>query len=156
MPDVDRRRSAANVRSGRRNFLLHITLSLSRVSILQLLFENGRKESQMGRHLLYWQNPKEVRDTLNKVVQMADLLHAQEQDLIERLRAIDEQRFYVRYGYKSLRGFCIQGLHFSRTQAQRIVTEVRTLHADDGQHPALKASEPPSPLPLESFCRQRL
>lgn len=77
------------------------------------------------RHALFKQEPKIVRDTLNKAVEKSDRIHDFERDLIILLKEIDQNRFYVRYGYKSLRGFCNFGLKFTRTQAQRIVTEVR-------------------------------
>lgn len=77
------------------------------------------------RHTLYNQDPKFVRDSLNKAVEKADKIHDFERDLIILLKEIDQNRFYVRYGYNSLRGFCNFALKFSRTQSQRIVTEVR-------------------------------
>lgn len=77
------------------------------------------------KHRLYHQNAKTVRDTLNVAAEKSDKIHQLEKELIELLKEIDEQRFYVRYGYKSLMGFCNFGLRFSRTQSYRIVTEVR-------------------------------
>ncbi len=77
------------------------------------------------RHTLYKKDPRVVRATLNEAVEKADQLHSHERDLITLLREIDQNRFFVRYGYKSLRGFCNHGLKFTLTQSQRIVTEVR-------------------------------
>lgn len=77
------------------------------------------------RHTLFKQDSKFVRDTLNEAVEKSDMIHSFERDLIALLKEIDQNRFYVRYGYNSLRGFCNFGLKFSRTQSQRIVTEVR-------------------------------
>lgn len=77
------------------------------------------------RHTLYKQEPKIVRDALNEAIEKSDRLHDYEKELILLLKEIDQNRFYVRYGYKSLRGFCNFGLKFSRTQSQRIVIEVR-------------------------------
>lgn len=34
-------------------------------------------------------------------------------------------KYYLRYGFRSLRPFCEKALRLSRIQAQRIVTEVR-------------------------------
>ena len=69
--------------------------------------------------------PKVARDKLNLAVDRADDLHQQEEGLVELLYEIDQNKFFVRFGYKSLRGFCIGGLKFSKTQSQRIVTKVR-------------------------------
>ncbi|AZZ36428.1 hypothetical protein CIK05_06360 [Bdellovibrio sp. qaytius] len=77
------------------------------------------------RHTLFKQDPKLVRDTLNEAVEKADKIHDRERELILLLKEIDKNRFYVRYGFNSLKGFCNFGLKFSRTQSQRIVTEVR-------------------------------
>lgn len=77
------------------------------------------------KHRLCKYNAKVIRDTLNKAVEKSDKIHQLEKELIVLLKEVDEQRFYVRYGYKSLMGFCNFGLRFSRTQTYRIVTEVR-------------------------------
>ncbi len=66
-----------------------------------------------------------VRGALNEAVDRADLIHDQENGLIKLLHEIDQKRFYVRYGFKSLMGFCNHGLRFSKTQSQRLVTRVR-------------------------------
>lgn len=68
---------------------------------------------------------KYVRDSLLRAVESADLIHENEKKLIDLLCEIDQQRFYVRFGYKSLMGFCNSGLKFTKTQSQRIVTIVR-------------------------------
>jgi hypothetical protein len=83
-------------------------------------------EFDMTRSKLFFENPKIIRDILLDVVHRADLLHDQEQKLIAVLSEIDKKRLYVKFGYKSLRGFCNHALKFSRTQSQRIATEVRT------------------------------
>jgi len=77
------------------------------------------------RHTLYKHHPKVVRDALNEAIEKSDQIHSFERDLVILLKEIDEHRFYVRYGFKSLSGFCNYGLKFSRTQAYRIVSEVR-------------------------------
>lgn len=79
------------------------------------------------RNTLYKFEPKFVRDTLNETVEKSDQIHAFERELINMLKEIDQNRLFARYGYKSLRGFVNFGLKFSRTQSQRIVTEVRRL-----------------------------
>jgi hypothetical protein len=65
------------------------------------------------------------RNALNLTVEMADEIHRLEKNLIEKLYEIDRNRFYVWFGYNSLMGFCNLGLRFSKTQSQRIVTQVR-------------------------------
>lgn len=80
---------------------------------------------RMTRHLLYKHHPKYVRDTLNSAVEKSDKLLAKEKELISLLIQIDQSRLYLRYEFRSLRPFCVKALKFSRTQAQRIVTEVR-------------------------------
>lgn len=77
------------------------------------------------KHRLHKYNAKSVRDVLNQAVEKSDGIHKAEKDLIVLLKEIDENRYYVRYGYKSLTGFCNFGLRFSRTQTYRIVAEVR-------------------------------
>lgn len=77
------------------------------------------------RNTLFNEDSKFVRDTLNAAVEKSDQIHNHEQELIVLLKNIDQKRLYVRYGFNSLMGFCNFGLKFSRTQAQRIVTEVR-------------------------------
>ncbi|MFZ3230547.1 MAG: hypothetical protein WA160_10120 [Pseudobdellovibrio sp.] len=79
----------------------------------------------MGHHKLFYHNAKSIRDQLNETVTLAAEILQNEQTLILKLLPIDQQRFYVRYGYKSLSGFCNLGLKFSKTQTQRIVTQVR-------------------------------
>ncbi|MDZ4660502.1 MAG: hypothetical protein SGJ18_02665 [Pseudomonadota bacterium] len=79
----------------------------------------------MSRHRLWHFEPKLVRDTLHHVFQCAKQIHEIELELIRQLSQIDENRYFVRLGYKSLRTFCVHDLKFTRTQAQRIVTEVR-------------------------------
>ncbi|MBC7465161.1 MAG: hypothetical protein H7256_04155 [Bdellovibrio sp.] len=79
----------------------------------------------MRHHKLFFQHPKLIRDQLNAATDLADHIHQQEKLLIQKLSEIDRNRFYVRYGFKSLSGFCTDGLKFSKTQTQRIVTQVR-------------------------------
>lgn len=79
----------------------------------------------MAREKLRNFNPKEVRDTLNKAIQISDTWKTCELDLIHELKKIDHNRFFVRYGYCSLSGFCMNGLGLSRFHTQRIVTRVR-------------------------------
>ena len=79
----------------------------------------------MGRHKLFYQDAKTVRDRLNTVIEMAADIHQRENSLIKLLCPIDQKKLYVRYGFNSLTGFCRYGLQFSKTQTQRIVTQVR-------------------------------
>jgi hypothetical protein len=78
-----------------------------------------------------------IRDRLNEAVDLAREIHAKEKILIHKLYYIDRETFYVRYGFNSLMGFCRFGLKFSRTQAQRIATQVRrhepTANFPDGE-----------------------
>lgn len=89
----------------------------------------------MTQHYLHQIHPKTVRDTLNSAVEKSDELSAIEKELISLLTVIDQQRFYLRYGFRSLRPFCETALRLTRVQAQRIVTEVRRskdiAHTDD-------------------------
>lgn len=68
---------------------------------------------------------KTVRDSLDRAVQLADEIQAKEAELIISLAEIDDERFYVRYGYKSLLGFCKDGLRFTRTQSMRLAIAAR-------------------------------
>ena len=83
----------------------------------------------MTREKLHKIHPKYVRDSLNSAIDKADELLALERELIDSLIPIDNQRLYIRYGFRSLRPFCERALRFSRTQSQRIVTEVRRIQA---------------------------
>lgn len=85
----------------------------------------------MGNHRLFFYNPKLVRKQLNKATDLALHIHESEKSLIQMLYDIDQKRFYVRYGFNSLTGFCRFGLQFSKTQAQRIVTLVRRYEPTD-------------------------
>jgi hypothetical protein len=79
----------------------------------------------MSRHKLFYIDAKTVRDSLRDSKNIANAMHELETELVRKLYSIDQERYYVRLGFKSLRGYCIQGLRFSRTQSQRIVTAVR-------------------------------
>ena len=81
--------------------------------------------ASMTRSQLFKIHPKEVRDTVDLAVEMSDQLLENERKLILQLTHIDSDRLYLRYGFRSLRPFCEKTLRFTRTQAQRIVTEVR-------------------------------
>ena len=60
-----------------------------------------------------------------RVVDLSDKILENEKVLVEMLYEIDLQKFYVLFGYKSLMGFCIQGFRLTKTQSQRVVTNVR-------------------------------
>lgn len=79
----------------------------------------------MTKSIHFYTHPKTVRDSLLHAIEAADQIQEIERNLIILLYEIDQKRFYVRFGYKSLMGFCNQGLKFSKTQSQRIVTNVR-------------------------------
>lgn len=79
----------------------------------------------MTRNKLHLIHSKYVRDTLNVAVEKSDELITKEKELITLLTEIDHKRLYLRYGFRSLRPFCIKSLNLTRIQAQRIVTEVR-------------------------------
>jgi hypothetical protein len=81
----------------------------------------------MTKPRLFYYEPKFVRDTLRAARDKALALQQAEKELIEALYEVDQRRFYVRLGYRSLRTFLIEGLKFTRTQAQRITTEVRRM-----------------------------
>ena len=79
----------------------------------------------MGQPRLQHWEPKFVRDKVRQSFEFANELHKHELELILILREIDEHRFFVRVGCKSLQAYCIKALGFTRVQAQRIVTQVR-------------------------------
>lgn len=91
----------------------------------------------MTRHQLYNIHPKYARDTLNLAVEKSDELLTKEKELICLLSLVDQNRLYLRYGFRSLRPFCVKALRLSRIQAQRIVTEVRRTQTtfDSGKKP---------------------
>ncbi|MBC7464470.1 MAG: hypothetical protein H7256_00630 [Bdellovibrio sp.] len=70
-------------------------------------------------------NQNYARSQLNEIVALADQIHAKEKLLIQKLSLADKKRIYVFFGFKSLTGFCQNALLFSKTQTQRIVTQVR-------------------------------
>lgn len=96
----------------------------------------------MTRRKNFTEDPKKVRDLLWEACAIADEIHLREEQLIYKLQEIDQNRYYVRLGFNSLRGFCIQGLKFSKAQAQRIATRTRhpSTLIDDGQLRDLKTS----------------
>ena len=70
-------------------------------------------------------NENVVRDSLMRVVELSDKILANEQILMEMLYEIDQHKYYVRFGYRSLMGFCNHGLRLTKTQSLRVVTNVR-------------------------------
>ena len=79
----------------------------------------------MTKEKLKSENWKTVQDRINAAVAKADEVHSAENQLISMLSEIDQKRFYIRSGYKSLRGFCIYVLRFTEVQSQRLVCAVR-------------------------------
>jgi hypothetical protein len=72
-------------------------------------------------------DPKSARNRLGEVFEYADKFEDSERRLIGALFEIDDDRLFVKLGYKSLRSFCVTALGISRTQAQRLVTQVRRI-----------------------------
>ncbi len=70
-------------------------------------------------------NHRVPRNHLNEVIDLATAIQEQEAILIKKLVLIDNEKYYVWAGYNSLSGFCKFSLRFSKTQSQRIVTQVR-------------------------------
>ena len=68
-----------------------------------------------------------VRHNLDSAVKLADEIQEKELELIFYLKLIDQERFYVRYGYKSLQGFCTHGLRFTKTQSLRLINAIRRI-----------------------------
>lgn len=85
----------------------------------------------MTRHLHHYTPAKTVRDSLESAILKADQIHQQEKLLVVLLHEIDQRRYFTRYGFKSLTGFCLKGLQFSKTQSQRLVTAVRRYEPTD-------------------------
>jgi hypothetical protein len=79
----------------------------------------------MSREKLHKFPGRLVRDSLNNAMDLADEIHEKENKLIQILFKIDNYKFYLRAGYKSLTSFCNKSLRFTETQTQRIVTQVR-------------------------------
>lgn len=73
----------------------------------------------------YHPDPQALRYRHQKIFLKADELLATEQELIRLLYDIDQTREYVYLGYNSLMGYCVHALHLTRTQSQRLVTQVR-------------------------------
>lgn len=70
-------------------------------------------------------NHRVPRNHLNEVIDLATSIQEQEAILIKKLVLIDNEKYYVWAGYNSLSGFCKFSLRFSKTQSQRLVTQVR-------------------------------
>lgn len=66
-----------------------------------------------------------IREKINRAVELADSVHAIEDELVRVLFEVDSAKLYIRVGFKSLSGFCHFALKLSETQTQRIVTRVR-------------------------------
>ncbi len=66
-----------------------------------------------------------VRFNLDSAVKLADEILEKERELISYLDTIDRERYYVRYGYKSLQGFCTHRLRLTKTQSLRLINAVR-------------------------------
>jgi hypothetical protein len=79
----------------------------------------------LGHSRLFKYQPALLRHKLREARRISRKVHDAEKELIDLLCEFDEHRYFVRGGYRSLRRYCIHGLKFTRTQAQRIVTQVR-------------------------------
>ena len=85
----------------------------------------------MTKPKFFYFNQNLIRDELNSITDLADHILDLEKKLIQRLVCIDQNKFYVHYGYNLLSGFCRFGLLFSKTQTQRLVTQVRRIEPTD-------------------------
>lgn len=85
----------------------------------------------MTRHKLHYADFKTVKTKVYAVEDLAQEIHKKEKELIEKLYWIDKKRYFVLYGFKSLTGFCTKALRLTKTQAQRIVTQVRRYEPTD-------------------------
>lgn len=74
---------------------------------------------------LYRQPAGMLRHAILKASDLADNIHLQEAELVKHLKMVDQEKYYLRVGYKSLSGFCRNALRFTKVQTQRIVTQVR-------------------------------
>lgn len=79
----------------------------------------------MYRSRITSEDPKQLREIHHLITEKADLLQNEEKELIAMLYNFDRRRAYIRFGYKSLLGYCNHGLRFTRTQSQRLTTQVR-------------------------------
>ena len=79
----------------------------------------------MTRERLYHEDVHYVRECLRQAHEAAMKIHELERSLIEQLEIIDRKRMYVRLGHNSLRGFCQNGLKFTRRQSQSLESSVR-------------------------------
>ncbi len=70
-------------------------------------------------------HPKIIRKLNQEAIHWADNILAAEEELIPVLQEMDQRRYYVRFGHKSLRGYCTKALLLSENQSQPIVTRVR-------------------------------
>lgn len=94
----------------------------------------------MSKEKIHKLDPGFVRNTLNEAVEKTEKLLENERLLIDILAIIDQSRLIARYGFKSLFGFCNQGLKLTRTQTQRLTIKVRqnqTLHSKMITHHAV-------------------
>ena len=79
----------------------------------------------MSRPKHYYTNPKLLIQINEQAIKTAKQIYKWEEKLVRQLYEIDQDRVYVRFGHKSLTGYCIYGLQMTRTQTQRLVTAVR-------------------------------
>lgn len=85
---------------------------------------------RMTQRMHFKISSKTVRESLDKAVNLADEIRAKETELILSLYEIDQDRFYVRYGYKSLVGFCTHALRFTKTQSLRLAIAARRIESE--------------------------
>jgi hypothetical protein len=79
----------------------------------------------MTRPRLFYFHAKHIRDTLREARATALQIHDLEKNLLNQLRYIDKNKFYVHFGFRTLSGYCKRNLRLTKTQCQRIVTLVR-------------------------------
>lgn len=78
----------------------------------------------MSRHRFYYKNINFIDDTLRNAIDCSRKLQALERELVQRLRFINEERFFESKGHKSLGSYCRDTLFLSPTDIRRVVAQV--------------------------------
>jgi hypothetical protein len=105
----------------------------------------------MGKRKLFYYDAKLVRTRLSDAIELAQQVHERESQLIRQLYLIDRRRFFVARGHKSLSAFCLMDLGFTKTQTQRLVTQVRRFEPNPSELPL----DNPHPRPTLKFYKMR-
>ena len=88
----------------------------------------------MSKEKLSQYQPQFVRDTLNSSIDLMTEFVTAEIRLIQYLALIDQNRFFIRYGYKSIRGYCMGALKLTKTQSQIIIIKIRRFQTNSDNH----------------------